>query len=125
MVKVLNYRYGLMKDMGYTILNRADQGSKTNIDIDLAVDLVVNAFHKNMDHAIIFSGDSDFCKPISVLKFLGIKVTVVSSMKSETSNGSNPTCSDALKKIADHYVELNTLQEFINEDSHDKKKSES
>ncbi|MDP3917955.1 MAG: NYN domain-containing protein [Candidatus Woesebacteria bacterium] len=47
------------------------------VDVHLAVDMVKDAFLKNCNQAIIFSGDADFEYPVEILKELSIPVYAI------------------------------------------------
>ena len=47
------------------------------VDVHLAVDMVKDAFLKNCDEAIIFSGDADFEYPVETLRDLNIPIFAV------------------------------------------------
>jgi uncharacterized LabA/DUF88 family protein len=72
---------------------------KGNMDIELAIDMLELA--PKLDHAILFSGDSDFRRLLEAVQRKGVRVTVVSSIKT-----SPPMIADELRRQADQYVEL-------------------
>ena len=73
--------------------------TKGNMDIEIAVDMLEMAPH--MDHAILFSGDGDFRRVVQAVQAKGVRVTVVSTMKSQP-----PMIADELRRQADAYVDL-------------------
>ena len=75
---------------------------KGNMDIEIAVDMLEMAPH--IDHAILFSGDSDFRRLVEAVQRQGTRVSVVSSMKS-----SPPLIGDDLRRQADQFLDLATL----------------
>lgn len=79
---------------------------KGNMDIELAVDALELA--PSMDHAVIFSGDGDFKPLIAALQRKGVRVSVVSTMKSQP-----PMISDELRRQADNFIELDDLRGVI------------
>ena len=79
---------------------------KGNMDIELAVDALELA--PSMDHAVIFSGDGDFKPLIAALQRKGVRVSVVSTMKSQP-----PMISDELRRQADNFIELEDLRSVI------------
>lgn len=79
---------------------------KGNMDIELAVDALELA--PFMDHAVIFSGDGDFKPLIAALQRKGVRVSVVSTMKSQP-----PMISDDLRRQADNFIELDDLRGVI------------
>ncbi len=76
--------------------------TKSNIDIELAVDLMEMA--ETLHHAIIFSGDGDFTKLVEAIQRKGVRVSVVSTV-----NSSPPMVSDDLRRQADCYMDLSDL----------------
>ncbi|MCH4027190.1 MAG: NYN domain-containing protein [Acetobacter fabarum] len=75
---------------------------KGNMDIEIAVDMMEMAPH--IDHAILFSGDSDFHRVVEAVQRQGTRVSVVSSMRS-----SPPLIGDDLRRQADQFLELASL----------------
>lgn len=82
---------------------------KGSIDIELAVDAMEMA--DNVDHIVIFSGDGDFRRLAEALQRRGKRVSVVSTLKSQP-----PMMSDDLRRQADNFIELQTLQTLIQRD---------
>ncbi|MEO0635684.1 MAG: NYN domain-containing protein [Pseudomonadota bacterium] len=76
---------------------------KGNMDIELAVDAMDMA--DKVDHIVIFSGDGDFRRLVEALQRRGCRVSVVS-----TTQSSPPMISDDLRRQADQFIELKTLQ---------------
>jgi uncharacterized LabA/DUF88 family protein len=79
---------------------------KGNMDIELAVDVMEMAEH--LDHIIIFSGDGDFRKLIEAVQRKGVRVSVVSTIRSKP-----PMVADELRRQADEFIELAELQPEI------------
>jgi uncharacterized LabA/DUF88 family protein len=79
---------------------------KGNMDIELAVDAMEMA--KNLDHIVLFSGDGDFRRLSEALQRAGLRVTVVSSIKTQP-----PMIADELRRQADTFLELQDLAPFI------------
>lgn len=75
---------------------------KGNMDIEIAVDMLELA--PRIDHAILFSGDGDFRRLVQAVQAKGVRVTVVSTMKSQP-----PQIADELRRQADTFVELAEL----------------
>jgi len=73
--------------------------TKGNMDIEIAVDMLEIAPH--LDHAVLFSGDGDFRRLVQAVQARGVRVTVVSTMKSQP-----PMIADELRRQADDYIEL-------------------
>jgi uncharacterized LabA/DUF88 family protein len=72
---------------------------KGNMDIELAIDMLELA--DKIDHAVLFSGDSDFRRLVEAVQRRGVKVSVVSSIRT-----SPPMVADELRRQADHFLEL-------------------
>ena len=77
-----------------------------DMDIELAVDMLELA--PRCDHMVLFSGDSDFAYLIEAVQRKGVRVTVVSSLKSQP-----PMVSDDLRRQADSFVDLADLSDII------------
>lgn len=100
---------------GYTMVTKPTreytdaQGRKKikgNMDIELAVDMMEMA--DNVDHIILFSGDGDFRKLIAAVQRKGVRVSVISTIKT------NPAMvSDDLRRQADCFYDLDNLVPFI------------
>jgi uncharacterized LabA/DUF88 family protein len=76
--------------------------TKGNMDIEIAVDML--ELVPRIDHAILFSGDGDFRRLVQAVQARGVRVTVVSTMKSQP-----PQIADELRRQADAFVELADL----------------
>ncbi len=79
---------------------------KGNMDIELAIDVMEMAEH--LDHAIIFSGDGDFRRLVEAVQRKGLRVTVVSTVRSQP-----PMIADELRRQADNFIELDDLRAKI------------
>src|SRR5579872_5275965 len=79
---------------------------KGNMDIELAIDVMEMAEHVN--HIILFSGDGDFRRLVESVQRKGVRVTVVSTVRSQP-----PMVADELRRQADHFLELQSLAPFI------------
>ena len=91
---------------------------KGNMDIELTVDAMEMAPH--IDHAVIFSGDGDFTALVKSLQRSGVRVTVVSTIRSQP-----PMIADELRRQADAFIELEELKETIGRDrSEDQEETE-
>ncbi len=75
---------------------------KSNIHIDLAVDALEMADH--VDHIILFSGDGDLRRLVEAIQRRGVRVTIVSTLKS-----SPPMVSGELRRQADGFIEIMDL----------------
>jgi len=79
---------------------------KGNMAIELAVDVLELAEH--LDHVILFSGDGDFRRLVEAVQRKGLRVSVVSTIKS-----SPPMVADELRRQADDFIELSELASLI------------
>ncbi len=79
---------------------------KGNMDIELAIDVLELADH--IDHVFLFSGDGDFRSLVEAVQRKGVRVSVVSTMRSQP-----PMAADELRRQADFFVELQDLIEDI------------
>ena len=79
---------------------------KGNMDIELAIDMMEMA--DRLDHVVLFSGDGDFRRLIEAVQRRGVRVTVVSTIRSQP-----PMVADDLRRTADTFVELMDLMPHI------------
>ena len=79
---------------------------KGNMDIELAVDAMEMADH--VEHIVLFSGDGDFRPLVEALQKKGVRVSVVSTIRS-----SPPMIADDLRRQADNFIELEELKDVI------------
>jgi uncharacterized LabA/DUF88 family protein len=75
---------------------------KGNMDIELAIDVMEMAQH--LDHIVLFSGDGDFRRLVEAVQRKGVRVTVVSTIRSAP-----PMVADELRRQADVFIELQDL----------------
>ena len=79
---------------------------KGNMDIELAIDVMEMA--ANLDHVVLFSGDGDFRRLVEAVQRKGLRVSVVSTVRSQP-----PMVADELRRQADNFIELADLQDSI------------
>ncbi|MEX2520522.1 MAG: NYN domain-containing protein, partial [Paracoccaceae bacterium] len=79
---------------------------KGNMDIELAVDAMEMA--ERIDHMVLFSGDGDFRSLIEAVQRKGVRVSVVSTIRSQP-----PMIADDLRRQADNFIELEELKDVI------------
>ncbi len=79
---------------------------KGSMDIELAIDVMEMA--DRLDHIVLFSGDGDFRRLVEAVQRRGVRVTVVSTIRSQP-----PMVSDELRRQADAFVELQDLMPQI------------
>jgi uncharacterized LabA/DUF88 family protein len=72
---------------------------KGNMDVEVAVDMLELA--PKLDHAVLFSGDSDFRRLVEAVQRQGVRVSVVSTVRSAP-----PMIADELRRQADQFLEL-------------------
>lgn len=100
---------------GYTMVTKItrefndSQGRKRfkgSTDVELVVDMMLMA--DRLDHLVLFSGNGDFRRVIEAIQAKGVRVSVVSSVKS-----SPPMASDELRRQADAFIDLADLENVI------------
>lgn len=100
---------------GYTMVTKItreftdQQGRKRykgSTDIELVVDMMQLA--DRLDHIILFSGNGDFRRAIEAIQARGVRVTVLSTVKS-----SPPMASDELRRQADSFIDLADLEKIV------------
>jgi uncharacterized LabA/DUF88 family protein len=79
---------------------------KGNMDIELTVDAMEMAQY--VDHIVLFSGDGDFKPLVEALQRKGVRVSIVSTIRSQP-----PMIADDLRRQADNFIELDELKEVI------------
>jgi len=79
---------------------------KGNMDIELAIDAMEMASH--VEHIVLFSGDGDFRPLVAALQRKGVRVSVVSTIRSQP-----PMIADDLRRQADTFIELEELKDVI------------
>jgi len=79
---------------------------KGNMDIELAIDAMEMANH--VEHIVLFSGDGDFRCLVEALQRKGVRVSVVSTIRSQP-----PMIADDLRRQADNFIELEDLKDVI------------
>ena len=76
--------------------------TKGNMDVEIAVDMM--ELSNRIDHAVLFSGDGDFRSLVEAVQDKGVRVSVVSTLKSQP-----PQAADDLRRAADTFIDLNDL----------------
>ena len=106
---------------GYTLVTKPakeftdSQGRrkvKGNMDIELAIDVLEMAEH--LDHVVLFSGDGDFRRLAEAVQRKGLRVSVVSTIKT-----SPPMVADELRRQCDNFIELSELSTAVARNFHD------
>ncbi|MFK0299083.1 NYN domain-containing protein [Brevundimonas sp. NPDC090276] len=72
---------------------------KGNMDMEIAVDMMELA--PRLDHMFLFSGDGDFRRLVEAIQAKGVRVTVVSTTRSQP-----PQIADELRRQADAFIDL-------------------
>lgn len=100
---------------GYTMVTKItrefvdQQGRKRykgSTDVELVVDMM--QLSDRLDHLVLFSGNGDFRRAVEAIQAKGVRVTVVSTVKS-----SPPMASDELRRQADAFVDLAELEKAV------------
>ncbi|MBV9558510.1 MAG: NYN domain-containing protein [Pseudolabrys sp.] len=103
---------------GYAVVTKAtkefvDQTGrrkiKGNMDIELAVDAMEIA--GTIDHMVLFSGDGDFKSLVAAMQRRGVKVKVISTVATQP-----PMIADELRRQADVFIDIVTLQGKVGRD---------
>lgn len=76
--------------------------TKGNMDVEIAVDMM--ELSDRIDHAVLFSGDGDFARLVKAVQQKGVRVSVISTLKSQP-----PQVADDLRRAADTFIDLNDL----------------
>ncbi len=79
---------------------------KGNMDIEMVIDMVSLAPH--VDHMILVSGDGDFRAALEAVQKQGVRVSVLSTLKSKP-----PMLADELRRQANDVIELADLGPLI------------
>ncbi|HYB54934.1 MAG TPA: NYN domain-containing protein [Alphaproteobacteria bacterium] len=90
---------------------------KGNMDIELAIDVMEMA--DRLDHIVLFSGDGDFRRLVEAVQRKGVRVSVVSTIRSQP-----PMVADELRRQADSFVELQDLAPQIQRMHHHREPGE-
>ncbi len=75
---------------------------KGNMDMEIAGDMMELA--PRLDHMILFSGDGDFRRLVEAIQAKGVRVTVVSTTRSQP-----PQIADELRRQADAFIALSDV----------------
>jgi uncharacterized LabA/DUF88 family protein len=82
---------------------------KGNMDIELAVNAMETAGH--IDHMVLFSGDGDFRSLVEAIQRKGVRVSVISTIKTRP-----PMIAHELRRQADEFIDLVNLTGSIGRD---------
>ena len=75
---------------------------KSNMEIEIAIDMM--ALAPRVDRILLFSGDGDFRRLVEAVQREGVRVGVVSTLRT-----SPPMVADELRRQADEFIELADL----------------
>ena len=76
---------------------------KGNMDVEIAVDVMEMAHQ--VQHVVLMSGDGDFRRLVEAVQRKGVRVTVVSTIRTQP-----PMIADELRRQADVFLDLADLQ---------------
>jgi uncharacterized LabA/DUF88 family protein len=100
---------------GYAIRTKSvrahlDENGRRKFKSSMSVELTVDAMDmaSTVDHVILFTGDGDFTRLAECLQGKGCRVTVISTVKTVP-----PMASDALRRAADQFVDLDDIRPII------------
>lgn len=79
---------------------------KGDMDVEITVDML--NLCDRVDHVVLFSGDGDLTRLVEAVQERGVRVSVVSSVKT-----SPPMIADELRRAADTFIELADLAELV------------
>lgn len=80
---------------------------KSNMNVEMSIDMLQQA-HR-LDHIILVSGDSDLRRACEAVQTLGVRVTTLSSVKTQP-----PMIGDDLRRQVDHFVDIaDIIDNFI------------
>jgi uncharacterized LabA/DUF88 family protein len=82
---------------------------KGDMDVEIAVDMLnLAAANLHVEHVVLFSGDGDLTRLVQAVQEKGVRVSVVSTLKT-----SPPMIADDLRRAADTFIELADLAELV------------
>jgi uncharacterized LabA/DUF88 family protein len=76
------------------------------MDAEIIVDML--ELCARIDHMILFSGDGDFRVALKAVQRKGVRVTVVSTLKSNP-----PMLADELRRQANDFIEIASMDKII------------
>ena len=102
--------YSVFRGTAYSYVN--DEGRKIvrgSVAVTLSLDLVEAS--RTCDHIVLIGGDPDYAHALDLARRNGCQITVISSL-----GGAKPSVSDALRRTADEFVEIDTIMQHIEKD---------
>ncbi len=104
---------------GYTVVTKAakefiDAGGRRKVKGNMGIELTVNAMElaEHIDQMVLLSGDGDFRSLVEAVQRRGVRVTVVSTISSQS-----PMVADELRRQADAFTDLVEIRPKIERDS--------
>ena len=79
---------------------------KGDMDPEIIVDMLTLAPH--IDHLVLVSGDGDFRSAVEAIQRQGVRVTVISTMKSKP-----PMMADELRRQCDDFLDIMDMDKLI------------
>jgi uncharacterized LabA/DUF88 family protein len=76
---------------------------KGNMDVEITVDVM--EISTRVDHVVLVSGDGDFRRLVEAVQRRGVRVTVISTIRTQP-----PMVADELRRQADYFLDLAELQ---------------
>ena len=111
---------------GYTVITKPakefmDSMGRRKIKGNMDIELTVTAMEMadKVDEIVLFSGDGDFRSLVEAVQRKGVMVTVVSTITSQP-----PMIADDLRRQADIFIDLASLQKKIGRDPSERKSKE-
>lgn len=95
-------RFNFFELRSYPLKYENGQVFQKGVDVQLAVDLVSNAYKNNFDIAIICSGDVDLLESLKIVKSLGKRIILFSHSQLTSRN---------MLKEADYFIDIQNLKE--------------
>ena len=89
---------------------------KGDMDVEITVDMMNLANH--LDHIVLFSGDGDLTRVVQAVKDKGVRVSVVSTVKTQPA-----MISDDLRRAANTFIDLTDLAKLIGRPPRDDEQS--
>ena len=112
---------------GFMVVTKAakefvDELGRRKVKGNMGIELAVNAMELagRLDEIILFSGDGAFRSLVEALQRQGVHLTVVSTIQSRP-----PMLADELRRQADVFIDLATLQPLISRDTGNKRRNPS
>ena len=90
---------------------------KGNMDIEMTIDMIQIAPH--VDHILLFTGDGDFKAVVEAVQAKGVRVSVISTLKSRPA-----MLADELRRQANDFIELADMGKIIGRPKRDYSSSE-